>query len=108
MKTDSVTVIRKADFGEKINFYPFFPCVWPILVKLAIEDIHEIGLSSCEVNENRFTGSHNLLKGVQDLSHTPTFFVRFEVKLAAGDVRGCVTVSFMKIGVVKGILYLRA
>jgi hypothetical protein len=88
VKTGSVTVIGKADLGEKINFYVFFPCVCPIFVKFAIEDIHVIGLSSCELNENRSTGSHNLLKGVQDLSHIPsTFFVRFEVKLATGDVR---------------------
>jgi len=75
-------------------------------MKLAIEDIHVIGPSSCELNENRFTGSHNVLKGVQDLSHIPsTYFVRFEVKLATGDVQGCVTVSFMKIGLVKAVLY---
>jgi len=92
VKTGSVTVIRKADLGEKINFYPFFPCVWPIFVKLVIEDIHVIWLNSCELNENRFTGSRNLLKGVQDLSPIPsTFFVRFEVKLATGDVQGCVS-----------------
>lgn len=92
MKTGSVTVIRKADLGEKINFYPFFPCVWPIFVKLAIEDNDVIGLSSCELNENRCTGSHNLLKSVQDLSHIPsTFFVQFEVKLATIDVQGCVS-----------------
>ena len=58
-------------------------------MKLSIEDIHVRGLSGCESNENRFTGSHNLLKGVQDLSDIPsTFFVRYEVILATGDVQG--------------------
>lgn len=83
VKTGSMTVIRKADLGEKIDYYPLFPCVWPVFVKLAIEDIHVIGLGSCELNDNRCTGSHNLLKGIQDLSHIPsTVCVRFEVKLA--------------------------
>jgi hypothetical protein len=43
VKTGSVTVILKDDLGEKINFYPFFPCVWLIFVKLAMEDIYVIG-----------------------------------------------------------------
>ena len=72
VKTGSVAVLREAPWGSK--FIAVRVC---ICEESAVECMHILEVSTCELRENRFTESRTVLKRVQEICFVHSaFFVR--------------------------------
>ena len=79
---------------------------WPIKVEFGIEDFHVTPWCNCKLCESQYSESRTSLTNIHEV--LPLLFEVFFLILTKYDILKCInlmTISLVKVGVVKSILY---